>query len=181
MQIERIGRSLEMPERVRLRWDCLIVLSRSLAAVAPEEGCALLLGNGPAGPLTASPIWHVEAIWPCCNVWRPGLEALPEEDGASAGAGDAHGVALCRRHRFAVDPREQLHAQRWARRTGMQVLGSAHSHPEGDPIPSLQDQRWAVTPGLMVIMGAQAQLAAWWLEAGAAEPLPLEHTEGQDC
>ena len=32
--------------------------------------------------------------------------------------------------RFALDPREQIAAQRWARLRGLEVLGVCHSHPK---------------------------------------------------
>lgn len=91
--------------------------------------------------LLLGPRWTVSRLWPCCNVWTPA------ED---------------RRCRFAIDPREQLLAQKWARQRGWLVLGSLHSHPEGDPVPSATDRTFAVPPALLVIQGASA-LACWWL------------------
>lgn len=171
MPVERIGRLSEMPERLLLSRECLIVLRRTLAAPAPEEGCALLLGSVLSGRSSAASAWWVRRVWPCCNVWRPGIEALPDPPDAS----------LTRRHRFALDPWEQLHAQRWARARGLRVLGTGHSHPAGEPQPSSTDQRWAVHQSLMVIMGASGELRAWWMEAGSASMLPVEHTDGQEC
>lgn len=168
MPAERIGRLSEMPERLLLGRQCLIVLKRTLAAPAPEEGCALLLGSLVIGGASTRSTWRVHRVWPCCNVWSPGLAALPEPPDAS----------LTRRHRFALDPREQLHAQRWARARGLQVLGTAHSHPEGEPEPSRRDLDWATTPSLMLILGGSGALGAWWIEADAASPLLLEHTDG---
>lgn len=168
MPAERIGRLSEMPERLLLGRQCLIVLKRTLAAPAPEEGCALLLGSLVIGGASTRSTWRVQRVWPCCNVWSPGLAALPEPPDDS----------LTRRHRFALDPREQLHAQRWARARGLQVLGTAHSHPEGEPEPSRRDLDWATTPSLMLILGGSGALGAWWIEAGAASPLLLEHTDG---
>lgn len=134
----------------------LIVLRAVLAAAAPEEGCALLLGPVLGGH------WLVSCVWPCLNAWQPAAE---------------------RRRRFALDPREQLLAQRWARERGWQVHGSAHSHPTSPPVPSATDLALAVTPTLMVIGaagpapdGEPALIRAWWLdqESGSApRPLPL--------
>jgi proteasome lid subunit RPN8/RPN11 len=169
MPAERIGRLSEMPERLLLGRECLIVLKRILAAPAPEEGCALLLGRSVSGGASRRSAWWVQKVWPCCNVWSPGLAALPEPEPPDA--------SLTRRHRFALDPREQLHAQRWARARGLQVLGTAHSHPEGEPEPSRIDLGWATTPSLMLILGGSGALGAWWIEAGAASPLLLQHTE----
>ena len=112
-------------------------------AAAPEEGCALLLGGRDP--------WCVRRIWPCLNIWDPPAE---------------------RRRRFALDPREQLLAQKWARSRGLMVLGSAHSHPLSEPVPSALDRSLAFTPTLMLILGQGGQggpegesrrLACWWL------------------
>ncbi|MEB3157026.1 MAG: M67 family metallopeptidase [Cyanobacteriota bacterium] len=91
--------------------------------------------------LLLGPRWTVRRLWPCRNVWNP-----PEE----------------RTRRFSIDPREQLLAQKWARRWGWQVLGALHSHPGGEPVPSATDRELAVPPALMVIQGA-SELACWWL------------------
>ncbi len=89
-----------MPAELRLGRQALTVLEAVLAAAAPDEGCALLLGRRDP--------WRILHVWPCLNVWEPAAE---------------------RRRRFALDPREQLQAQKWARARGLEVLGSAHSHP----------------------------------------------------
>ena len=126
-------------------------LERLLAAAAPFEGCALLLGNKMANVLV------VQEVWPCCNRWP-----VVEERG----------------RRFAIDPREQLLAQKWARQHQMVVLGFAHSHPSSPPVPSATDLTWCVAPALLAIQGIgapgrQAGLAWWWIEADGAEPLRL--------
>jgi [CysO sulfur-carrier protein]-S-L-cysteine hydrolase len=117
----------------------LIVLGRLLAAAHPEEGCVLLLGDG------GSPVWRLQRLWPCCNVWPEPVE---------------------RRERFAIDPREQLVAQRWARDRGWQVLGVAHSHPTTAAVPSRTDCNLCVPPALLVIQGEEGDLRAWWLADG---------------
>ena len=100
--------------------------------------------------LLLGPRWQVLKVWPCRNVWSP-----PEE----------------RHRRFAIDPREQLLAQKWARQRGWEVLGSAHSHPSGPAEPSATDRALAVPPALMVIQGV-SELACWWLPE-EADPWPL--------
>jgi proteasome lid subunit RPN8/RPN11 len=85
--------------------------------------------------------WRVGLLWPCRNVWIPAEE---------------------RQRRFAIDPREQLLAQKWARQRGWEVLGALHSHPQGEPVPSATDRGLAVAPALVVIQGV-AELACWWL------------------
>jgi len=143
----------------------LTQLRRFLSCVAPEEGCALLLGdrrNGgsaagvAAGSADRKPqVWRLRRIWPCLNVWEPAGE---------------------RRRRFAIDPREQLLAQRWSRQRGLEVLGAAHSHPQTSPLPSVTDRALCFTPGLMLILGRSpgggSQLGCWWLsERGTARRL----------
>ncbi|MCT0198512.1 M67 family metallopeptidase [Synechococcus sp. CS-1325] len=146
--------------------DQLTLLEAILTAETPRESCALLLGpwfgatcrpsiGAMAGP---EPIW-IAAVWPCLNVWDPPSER--------------HG-------RFAVDPREQLMAQKWGRQRGWQLIGTAHSHPGGQPVPSPLDRSLAVAPTLMLIAGATGQssplepagvtIRAWWLTAGDDDP-----------
>jgi proteasome lid subunit RPN8/RPN11 len=142
----------------------LTQLRRILTCVAPEEGCALLLGDrrgggaqrAAAASAAGQPrLWHLRRIWPCLNVWQPAGE---------------------RRRRFAIDPREQLLAQRWARLRGLEVLGAAHSHPQTPPWPSPTDRALCFSPGLMLILGRDQgggpQLGCWWLsERGTARRL----------
>jgi proteasome lid subunit RPN8/RPN11 len=114
----------ETPAELCLGRQALTVLKAVLQAAAPDEGCALLLGSRDP--------WRVRRVWPCLNVWEPAAE---------------------RRRRFALDPREQLLAQKWARSRGLTVLGSAHSHPLSEPVPSALDQSLAFAPTLMLILG----------------------------
>lgn len=128
-----------------------------LLSAAPQEGCALLLGQRMESTLL------LEWIWPCCNSWQPAAE---------------------RQRRFLIDPREQLLAQRWARQRQLLVLGAAHSHPSSPAVPSASDLSLCCGPTLMLIRSGlepagsgqtprpdespiQA-LRAWWLpeEAG---------------
>jgi len=154
--------------------QALTLLHRLLDAAAPQEGCGLVLGQRP--PLAPDPVagkapgsgpgreggaWVLRQIWPCCNVWEPAAE---------------------RQRRFAIDPREQLHAIHWGRSRGLELLGSVHSHPSSAPVPSATDRALAVWPTLMLIRGvapdptgaasAGQALCCWWLEP-EAPPLLL--------
>ncbi len=135
-----------LPGEIRIDRLALTVLRADLGGALPLEGCGLLLG------LRDGPLWRIRRIWPCRNIWEPAAE---------------------RTRRFAIDPREQLLAQRWARQRDWQVLGSAHSHPSSEPVPSAIDCQLAFAPTLMLILGLAAtpelELAAWWLE-GEAQP-----------
>ncbi|HJN37069.1 MAG: M67 family metallopeptidase [Prochlorococcus sp.] len=168
-----------MPSLLEFDPRCLIVLRQSLLAVSPEEGCALLLGDAPPElfngsqrrPLqqTMSPL-RVRSIWPCCNVWLPGMPGLRETSRSE----DVRPGVLpgSRKTRFALDPREQLHAQRWARQWQWQVLGSAHSHPSSEPLLSPLDRRWVVPPSLMVIVSGSGRIGAWWVEEDLCAEAP---------
>ncbi|HGY5532659.1 MAG: M67 family metallopeptidase [Prochlorococcus sp.] len=150
-----------MPGLLQFDPNCLMVLRRSLLTVAPLEGCALLLGDQQdSHTYQGGNIWCVRLIWPCCNTWVAGMSSFPEVSGDP----DLFDSSLLsRKHRFALDPREQLQAQRFARERSWRVLGSAHSHPGGEAVPSPADHRWAVFPALMVIVAGSGNVRAWWL------------------
>lgn len=148
------------PAALHTSRDCLIVLERVLRAAAPQEGCALLLGQRQGTVLV------LEQIWPCLNSWLPASE---------------------RQQRFLIDPREQLLAQRWARQRRVLVIGAAHSHPSSAALPSRSDLSLCCGPTLMLIRSGlhdrefsadnapagpadQAlilPLRAWWIPEGA--------------
>jgi proteasome lid subunit RPN8/RPN11 len=158
------------PARLQAGRQCLIVLERVLRAAEPQEGCALLLGYQQGESLV------LQRIWPCCNRWEPAAE---------------------RERRFQLDPREQLLAQRWGRDHGLQVIGSAHSHPSSHASPSGTDRLMTLGPTLMLIRtglpaaassessranaataGLLAPLQAWWLLEPDAEGLaPIQPLE----
>ncbi|MEX1323875.1 MAG: M67 family metallopeptidase [Synechococcaceae cyanobacterium] len=128
-----------------------IQLARLLAIPAPDEACALLLGER----RDSGGQWRLRRLWPCLNVWPQPAE---------------------RSRRFAIDPREQLLAQRWGRQRGLEVLGHAHSHPRSAPEPSATDLSLCVTPALMLIQGPRGEQRIWWLAGDGAPPLPLPWT-----
>lgn len=156
--------SVAAPGSILIRKQAQAVLRRVLAAALPAEGCALLLGERLpamfATPPCEAPCWRLDWIWPCLNVWQPQAE---------------------RHRRFAIDPREQLQAQRWCRDRGLLVLGSAHSHPRSAPQPSASDCALAFTPCLQLILSPiDAWIPhCWWLEGspeGAAGSRALPWT-----
>ncbi len=161
------------PAEIQIHRQALTVLRSVLSQPDPCEGCALLLGRRlPACADTEGParrLWRLERIWPGLNVWEPAAE---------------------RTHRFRLDPREQLLAQKWARGQRQEVLGAAHSHPAGEPDPSPTDLALTPGPTLMIILGrgraeslAAGTLRCWWLTDGegtspprAAAARPLQWT-----
>ena len=148
------------PALLQIGRDQLTLLEALLAAETPRESCALLLGPWADRPAEEGGAVRIAAIWPCLNVWDPPAE---------------------RQRRFAVDPREQLMAQKWGRRLGWQLIGTAHSHPTSAAVPSALDQDLAFVPTLMLIAGTAASpgpagapvIRAWWLDAGEARELAL--------
>lgn len=128
--------------------------------MAPEEGCALLLGTQEkTTKWVKSPIWNVKKIWSCKNIWHPDIFHFSTANEEEARNDQS---VFSRENRFALDPKDQLLAQRWARENRLQVLGVAHSHPQGDPMPSDSDLRWGMSPGLMVIVSKTEEVRAWW-------------------
>ena len=149
---ERIGGEPFAPSLLGLDLQCLTVLERSLLAVKPQEGCGLLLGTG-----LRTPRLRLVTLWPACNAWE-------KSDWVNDALGDLE-------TRFALDPREQIAAQRWARVHGLEVLGVCHSHPKTAPEPSTWDCDWAEPNQLMLILSGMRKLRAWWL---GADRVPIE-------
>ena len=141
MFAERIDLAAIPPTLIQFRGGCLTILRADLAAVAPEEGCALLLGTRDRDHAS-----RVQIIWPCRNVWRE---------------------SLARHRRFALDPSEQVAAQRWSRLRELRVLGVAHSHPNSGSHPSDLDLALADRALITVILDGLGSPAAWWLMPGS--------------
>lgn len=130
-------------------------LQRSLRAVHPEEGCALIIGH-----ILNNHQWLVDSIWPCCNVWK----TVTNDISSRLGPCIEKDVSADRCTRFAVDPREQLAAQIWARDHKLSVFGVAHSHPDGEAIPSPYDLDWGLVDSLFIIQSKAGHQTAWWLD-----------------
>ncbi len=159
---ERIECINLMPVFLRFDGDCLIVLRESLLAVSPFEGCALLLGDdNQKVDFARGELWNIKFIWPCCNIWKPNFFKVFKE---STGIVVSNEESQSKRNRFALDPREQIHAQRWARKRNWKVLGSAHSHPGGPATPSAIDHLLGISPKLMVIVSGSGLVRSWWIE-----------------
>ena len=164
---ERIGEWRFAPSLLRLNHQCLTVLRRTVRATAPLEGCALLIGQK-----SSSKTWAVERVWPCCNVWSPEIDAFAE-DSSSSGR-----INPSRRTRFAIDPREQLAAQRWTRQRCQCLIGVAHFHSTRGSHPSVEDCRWGECRTLMLIDSVAEGLKAWWLGVDRqAIGVPIEITD----
>ncbi len=152
----------EMPEVLQFDHDCLIVLRQTILSKAPEEGCAILIGNkNQASNFPEARLWKVRRIWPCRNIWEPHMFGFLESQNNISNTKNKKQPS--RENRFFLNPREQINAQRWARNHNLQVLGSAHSHPhEEDAIPSLVDSELSFNERLMVIVAGSGKVRAWW-------------------
>ena len=174
---------MPVTRRIRISRQCLAALERSLAVAWPEEGCVLLLGS------RHGLVLHVQRVWPCRNVWRPGWPA-PEPENVRDGTNqldmglDGDG-AHSRSDRFVVDPLELIAARKYCRSQGILLLGVAHSHPRGAPRPSAMDQRHAAAwPESVVWISAVASphsrlterdRGAWWVDpSGRLQPVGID-------
>jgi proteasome lid subunit RPN8/RPN11 len=106
----------------------------------PEECCGILLGSDSAGRKTVRATIAIENA---------------EEDAA-------------RRKRYTISPRDMLEADREARRTGTDVIGFYHSHPDVPAVPSATDLREATWPALSYVIvcvrgGAVDGMRSWTL------------------
>lgn len=79
-------------------------------------------------------------------------------------------VAETPRHRYRLDPAEQLAAMDRIEATGRTVVGFYHSHPQGSSIPSAVDHREATWPGTLYVIVAptdEPSIRAWWWDQTA--------------
>tara|TARA_Y100001968_G_C19444186_1_gene764306 strand:+ start:1268 stop:1783 length:516 start_codon:yes stop_codon:yes gene_type:complete len=169
---------MENPTFIQFHNGSLKILVGDLLAVSPEEGCALLIGDyckEGKGKNSAQNIWRVYFVWPCCNVF--GRDHFANKD-FFVQSSDHQVSDSCSKNRFLLDPFEQIHAQKWSREKSLKVLGTAHSHPTSDPIPSLIDLDLAPSEGLMVICDKRANLRAWWISNNREfSPKELEYLD----
>ena len=149
---ERIGGRRILPLQLYIDHRCHTILKRTLRALPEQDGCALLLGKR-----EKESYLEVSQVWPCCNVFESGRNLLPGSQIVSLGS------KLSVRNCFFVDPREQIAAQRWSRNNNMDVIGVAHSHPNGPSYPSFLDCQWGQNNSLMLIQDQYGEIRAWWM------------------
>jgi proteasome lid subunit RPN8/RPN11 len=129
------------------------------ATAYPYEGCGALLGRSENG--TARVVRTL---------------ALPNVEAAAP------------RVRFAVSPRDYLHAEAEAERLGLHLLGFWHSHPDHPARPSPTDREYAweglLTLVLAVAKGEPRELTAWEVHGPDAPfveiPIALEENREQE-
>ncbi len=135
----------------------LDAMRRHAEQTFPHECCGLLLGQ-----------WqprHVQAIWQVANTWDNAEN--PVADGESTN------------RRFLIDPKAFKEGYDDARRQGLDVIGTYHSHPNHLAIPSEFDRQYAFPWGMSCVIvsvldSKAADVRAWILdEAEACVPQAL--------
>ena len=62
---------MKSPLGIEFASDSQRVLTHSLLAVKPQEGCDLLIGDErQSSSFKEAYILRIQMIWPCCNVWE---------------------------------------------------------------------------------------------------------------
>ena len=124
---------------VVLRAEHLSAIARHGEATYPEECCGILLGNEADGARV------IERLVPIDNQW----------------------ASVDRGERFLIGPRDVLGAEREARRSGLDVLGFYHSHPDSPARPSEFDREhawpWYTYLIISIVAGNAGQLNGWQL------------------
>ena len=152
----------QKPPNIEFKKDCAKILTKTILAVSPEEGCAILLGTrNKAEPKFNYDIWQIELIWPCCNTWDAKKFSFMEYQN---NRGNSFQIKANKENRFAIDPREQILAQKWARSKNLELLGFAHSHTKTEAVPSEIDISWGSSTPLIVIIDKNGCIFPWWLD-----------------
>ncbi|ABX09619.1 M67 family metallopeptidase [Prochlorococcus marinus] len=153
---------MNLPTVIKFHGHSKEVLIKSLLIKFPQEGCALLLGKKKKETnLSKNFFYEISLIWPCCNIWEPEMKSFSEECLKE----DLTQKPPSKTNRFAIDPKEQISAQKWARKKNLSLLGSAHSHSYSCANPSRLDLSWNFSPGLMIIVDGSGVIRAWWIGA----------------
>ena len=154
---------MKIPEYIEFHNNCHLVLCENLKAVEPKEGCAILIGNKRTSlDRKEKNFWEIKHSWQCSNIWEKSNSRLCEPRIDLIKKKNLN--SLSKRNRFEIDAKDQIAAQRWARKYNLEILCCAHSHPAGQNIPSKIDLLWHNSPGLMVISDKNGCLQAWWIE-----------------
>ncbi|KGG14665.1 MULTISPECIES: M67 family metallopeptidase [unclassified Prochlorococcus] len=159
------------PKHVEFHKETEQILKGTLFAVTPQEGCAILIGKlKELSSKRNTAVFQIQLIWPCCNVWTKKIE---NQLCASLNIEDNVEKELSRVNRFALDPYEQIAAQKWARTKNLKVLGIAHSHPFGSAKPSKIDLSMNFLPNLMIILSGDKTMRGWWLNKPKSKPIEI--------
>ena len=154
---------MKIPEYIEFHNETNYVLSRFLKAAEPEEGCAILIGQKKSSPIDKQKkFWEVKHIWNCRNIWGQEESKLADQNIRTVSI--SKNIALSQKNCFEIDAKDQIAAQKWARKNDLEILCCAHSHPLGENRPSKMDLIWHKSPGLMIISNKDGNLKAWWIK-----------------
>ncbi len=154
---------MKIPKYIEFPHKCYHILRASLRASETEENCAILIGEKKASIQDKEKhYWVSKHIWQCRNIWGQENSRLKEQPKFKSHHHKK--IHLSKEFRFEIDPKDQIEAQKWARKNNLEVLCFAHSHPSDRNIPSEIDLFWHHSPGLMVISDKFGDLNAWWIE-----------------
>jgi len=126
-------------------------IEREGSQAFPNECCGILIGRDEAGERVVHKL-------------VPGKNAFEADE---------------QYHRFSIDPRAQLQAEREAEAAGMAVLGFYHSHPDHPARPSDydRDHGWPYYSYVIVsiMSGKPADMTSWVLndQANVFEKQPI--------
>ena len=123
--------------------DLLAICHHHARRCYPEECCGLLLGQDQ----------RVLEVWQTENSWTTDFgDRLPFQQSTAK--------PPSRLNRFAIDPREMLAAQKFARAQNLSIIGIYHSHPNHPAIPSESDRAIAWDIYSYLIMSVTQQNVA---------------------
>ena len=153
---------MKIPKYIEFHNETNRVLSRFLKEAEPEEGCAILIGQKKSiGAYNKNNFWEINHIWNCRNIWGQQESKLIDQNRYTLP--NQKDIHLSTKNRFEIDAKDQIAAQKWARKNDLEVLCCAHSHPTGENRPSEMDLFCHQSPGLMVISNNNGNLKAWWI------------------
>jgi proteasome lid subunit RPN8/RPN11 len=79
---------------------------------------------------------------------------------------------------FSFDPKEQFAAVRYARMSGLEIIGNWHSHPQSPSRPSQEDIRLAYDPTIsywiLSLADVQPVFNAFLIQNGSSEKCAVE-------
>ncbi len=154
---------MKIPKYIEFHNNTNSILSRFFKAAEPEEGCAILIGQRKNLSKDAlKNFWEIKRVWKCCNIWGKKESRLVEQNQTKFNRRKE--IKFTRKNRFEIDTKDQIAAQKWARKNNLEILCCAHSHPSGPNTPSETDLNLHNSPGLMVISNKNGNLKAWWIK-----------------
>lgn len=86
-------------------------------------------------------------------------------------------VAGDRRRAFLMEPEAQLRSMREIRGSGLELLGTYHSHPASSPRPSVEDRLLALYPNsahlIISLSNAVPEVRCYRITGGGNRPVPI--------